>query len=237
MTDTLNLLPLDPISRPSVADRVFEKLHTEIVSLSLPPGARVSEGEVAKALGTSRQPVRDAFFRLSKLGFLEIRPQRATTISLISTEKVMEARFVRTALEVEIIRQACLEIDDRGYALLRANLDQQAAAVKADDRKSLHRLDDGFHELICAISGHPFAWQTISESKSHLDRARLLSLSFNMELVLGEHVGLFDALVARDTDMAVLLMRSHLSRLSEQIGRIQSEHPDYFAESHGDQDL
>ena len=230
MSDNLNLLPLDPIDRPSVADQVFEKLHSQIVSLALPPGARISEVEVAKALGTSRQPVRDAFFRLSKLGFLEIRPQRATTVSLISIDKVMEARFIRTALEVEIIRAACEVIDDDALARLQANLELQAGAVAADDRRLFHRLDDAFHREICEISGHPFAWQLISENKAHLDRARLLSLAFNQARTLREHQTVYQALKARDADSAVALMRNHLSRLIEEIGRIRAENESYFAE-------
>ncbi|WP_116133570.1 GntR family transcriptional regulator [Tropicimonas sp. IMCC34043] len=230
MSDNLNLLPLDPIDRPSVADQVFEKLHSQIVSLALPPGARISEVEVAKALGTSRQPVRDAFFRLSKLGFLEIRPQRATTVSLISIEKVMEARFIRTALEVEIVRHACEAMDAAGLARLQSNLERQSDAVSADDARRFHKLDDAFHREICEISGHPYAWQLIAENKSHLDRARLLSLAFNQGGTLREHRGIYQALMHRDSDSAVALMRNHLTRLIDEIDRIRAENESYFAD-------
>ncbi|MEJ2022363.1 MAG: GntR family transcriptional regulator, partial [Maritimibacter sp.] len=98
MTDTVNLPQIGLTARPSVADQVFDELNRQILSLDLKPGAKLSEVEVAKAMGESRQPVRDAFYRLSKLGFLLIRPQRATTVSLISSEAVMQARFIRTAL-------------------------------------------------------------------------------------------------------------------------------------------
>ena len=70
--------------RPSVTDQVFDELQRQVMTLELAPGTRISEVEVAKTLDVSRQPVRDAFYRLSKLGFLVIRPQRATTVSLIS---------------------------------------------------------------------------------------------------------------------------------------------------------
>ncbi|PRY24448.1 GntR family transcriptional regulator [Aliiruegeria haliotis] len=229
MSDTVNKLPLDPITRPSVTDQVFDSLHDRIVSLDLPPGTRMSELEVARALGVSRQPVRDAFFRLSRLGFLVIRPQRATTVSLISEEKVMEARFVRTALETEVVRAACARMDDAGIARLRANVAAQDAAVAADDRVSFHRLDDDFHREICDISGHPFAWTIIRENKSHLDRVRLLSLAFNQPRTLVEHREILGALAARDSDAAVERMRLHLSRLIVEIDRLRAENPDYFA--------
>jgi DNA-binding GntR family transcriptional regulator len=225
-----NLLPLDQIARPNVAEQVFDYLQTQIVTLALPPGSRISEAEVAKALGTSRQPVRDAFSRLSKLGFLDIRPQRATRVSLISDKRVMDARFVRTALEIETIRTACQQVSELDILRLRQNLAEQAEAIAVDDRARFHKLDDGFHQEICAIAQHPFVWQIISENKAHLDRVRLCSLSFNQERTLEEHQGLLAALEQRDGDKTRLLMRQHLSRLEEEIDRIRSENVGYFAE-------
>ena len=73
---------LSPLNRLSVADSVFDELHRQILTLELQPGSKISEADVAKALGVSRQPVRDAFYRLSKLGFLSMRPQVATTVIL-----------------------------------------------------------------------------------------------------------------------------------------------------------
>ena len=107
------LLPLlEQTSRPSVADMVFDELHRQILSLDLLPGTKISEVEIAKAMGISRQPVRDAFYRLSKIGFLIIRPQRATTVSKISLHAVLQARFIRTAIELETARVACHRFDN-----------------------------------------------------------------------------------------------------------------------------
>ncbi|MDV7144473.1 GntR family transcriptional regulator [Tropicimonas sp. TH_r6] len=231
MSDPPALRSLDPIARPSVADQAFSELHKQIVWLTLPPGARLSEVEVAKALGVSRQPVRDAFFRLAQLGFLEIRPQRATRVCLISSEAVAQARFVRTALEVEIVRVACESLTTQWKRQLKRNLAEQELAVQADDRKAFHHLDDAFHEALCLMSNHPFAWQIIQQSKAHLDRVRLLSLSFNQEQTLDEHKVLFDAVVARDKDLAESAMRAHLARLDSEIDRIRAENPDYFAQT------
>ena len=81
MADITQFSMLEVPERPTVADQVYAELHRQILSLDLAPGAKISEIDVARAMGVSRQPVRDAFFRLSQLGFLVIRPQRATTVS------------------------------------------------------------------------------------------------------------------------------------------------------------
>ncbi|MCJ7874442.1 GntR family transcriptional regulator, partial [Phaeobacter sp. J2-8] len=74
----LAIAPLADAPVKSATEQVFDALYEAVISLQLTPGTKVSEIEVAKQLGVSRQPVRDAFFRLSNLGFLAIRPQRAT---------------------------------------------------------------------------------------------------------------------------------------------------------------
>jgi GntR family transcriptional regulator, rspAB operon transcriptional repressor len=228
MTDRLSLRVLEPISRPSVADTVFDELHRQILSLELPPGMKLSEVDVAKALGVSRQPVRDAFWRLSKLGFLSIRPQRATIVSQISDEAVMQARFIRMAIEVETVRSACERLGPADFSALEALLDDQSRAVDARDPTLFHALDDQFHREICERSGHGFAWDIIRENKAHMDRVRFLSLAFASRDAYEDHLQIFQAIRARDDEAAVAAMRRHLSRIKDQIGRIRGEHGAYF---------
>lgn len=228
MSESSALKVLEPIKIPTVADTVFEELHQQILSLDLAPGTRMSEAEVAKAFGVSRQPVRDAFYRLSQLGFLLIRPQRATVISKISEVAVLKAKFVRTALEVACMRAAIEVITDAQIDDLDELLAQQQAAVDANERQLFHTLDDTFHRRICEISGHDYVWALIREQKAHMDRVRFLSLSFASNDAFGDHVMLLEAIRARDPDQAMGLIRHHLWRIKQQIRRIRVEHEAFF---------
>jgi DNA-binding GntR family transcriptional regulator len=223
-------LPELPAARPpSAADQVFEALYNQVVTLALPPGTRLSEAEVARAAGVSRQPVRDAFWRLSQLGFLTIRPQRSTEVSIISEEAVQQARFVRTALEVETIRLAAEHFGPEEVAALEAVMTEQAAAIAADDREGFHALDDEFHRRICALCGHEYAWALIREQKAHMDRVRYLSLSFGAQVAYDDHRMILDAVRAGDVPGSVAAMRTHLSRLVDHLPRIRAEHGEQFA--------
>jgi DNA-binding GntR family transcriptional regulator len=224
-----NLKLLEPLNRPSVADSVFEELHQQIIALQLAPGTKLSETEVARALGVSRQPVRDAFYRLSKLGFLVIRPQRATTVSTISERAVMRARFVRTALETETVRVACERLSAEDHAALDALLGLQHSAMEARDPVAFHALDDQFHREICERAGLAFAWEIIRENKAHMDRVRFLSLAFASQDAYGDHLQLMEAIRTRDADRAIWHMRRHLSRIRDQIVRIRAENAPFFA--------
>lgn len=218
----------EPIQRASATDAVFDELHRQILALDLPPGTRMSEVDVARSMGVSRQPVRDAFYRLSTLGFLTIRPQRATVVSPISEAAVMQARFIRSAIEAETVRMACERLRDADFAALDSVLDQQHAAVEARDPVAFHALDDLFHREICERSGHGFAWDIIRENKAHMDRVRFLSLSFASQDAFGDHLKVMAALRDRDAPRAMEAMRAHLARIKTQIGRIRSEHETFF---------
>ncbi len=230
MTEPVSLPQIDLTTRPSVADQVFDELNRQILSLELKPGAKLSEIEVAKAMGVSRQPVRDAFYRLSKMGFLLIRPQRATTVSLISSAAVLQARFIRTALELEVIRVAATRLGEADLEVLDAILQAQEVSVENDDHTAFHELDDQFHREICQRAGLSFAWELIAENKGHMDRVRLLSLSFASRDAWEDHLRVLAALRTGDPDVAAAEMRRHLTRILEQIHRIRDDNRDWFAD-------
>lgn len=230
MSEISALKVLEPLRIPSVADTVFEELHQQILSLDLAPGTRMSEIEVAKAFGVSRQPVRDAFYRLSQLGFLQIRPQRATVITKISEAAVLRAKFVRTALEIACLRAAIEAITDDQIKDLDELLKEQKAAVTADERQLFHKLDDTFHRRMCEISGHDYVWALIREQKAHMDRVRFLSLASGAQAALDDHVSIMDAVRKRDSKQAEALMTAHLGRISTILGRIRAENQAHFEE-------
>ncbi|NIZ12307.1 GntR family transcriptional regulator [Phaeobacter sp. HF9A] len=219
----------DPAGRPSVAEQVFGQLQRQILSLDLEPGSKVSEAELAKALGVSRQPVRDAFFRLAKLGYLLIRPQRATTVTLISENAVLRARSIRTALEVETVRTAALTLSAESLDVLDDLIAQQDAAVRAEDKAEFHRLDDLFHHEICNGAGVGFFWELIAENKGHMDRVRMLSLSFASRDAWNDHVEIMRNLRAQDVEGASTAIRNHLSRILQQLDRIRAANHEWFA--------
>lgn len=224
----LSLQPLDEVRRPSAADILCDELYHRVVTLELPPGTKLSEQDVARQAGVSRQPVRDAFWRLSQLGLLTIQPQRATTVSRISAEGVRQARFIRTAVETETTRAAAEAMTAEHLKALETLVEAQARAMAADDRLTFHALDDAFHRAICAASGNEFAWALIRNHKAHMDRVRYLSLAFGTRAAYDDHVEILVALRRRDADAAVCAMRVHLSRIASILAQLREERPEMF---------
>lgn len=220
----------DAIAPRTTTDIVFDQLHAEISSLQLLPGTRISEAEIAERIGVSRQPVRDAFNRLNNLGLLSIRPQRATVVCGFSKQKIANARFIRLAIELEVIRNACRIWDEKSTAALKKNIKSQHMAIRAKEIETFHELDYEFHQLICALSGHPLAFRTIVECKQQVDRLCVLSLARTeeVEAVLEGHEEIALALEKKSVANAEKLIRRHLSRLDDAIREIEETHSEYF---------
>jgi DNA-binding GntR family transcriptional regulator len=221
---------LDTAARSTVADEVFSVLQDRILTLKLPPDTKISEAEIASLMGVSRQPVREAFKRLATLGFLVIRPQSGTTVSLISEEAVLRARFIRMALEVQTGRTACTEIDADGLAALSDLIAAQNAAIADQDREKFHTLDDLFHREICKQAGVAYVWDVIRENKAHMDRVRMLTLDTSSQKnALAEHVAILDALRLRAPDAVAQAVTGHLSRIIDQMTALKHTRHAWFA--------
>ena len=228
-------MPLQPAlsapvlpARGTIADAVFAELRQAILELRLPPGTGISEAEIARRMGVSRQPVREAFIRLARTGYLKIQPQRRTEVVKISVREVLNARFIREALEVAVVREACAGERAALVEKLGANLQLQRAAQAADDRREFHHLDDMFHRLIAEGAGCGFAWTLIDEQKAQMDRMRFLSLAFGQPAVYDDHMAIFEAIKAGDPAAAEVAMRTHLGRLNQHLVRLKGEFEQFF---------
>lgn len=223
---------LDSLERMTSSERVFDELFAQITSLKLLPGTKISETEIAKTFGYSRQPVREAFTRLAQLNLLLVRPQRATVVRPFSRRLIANARFVRAAVELEVVRAAVLDRDTTIDAPLKANLRAQSDAIAAGDVTTFHELDYEFHKLLCASAQQSFAFEIIAEQKTQVDRLCMLALTSKdaMDVLYRDHQQLLEAMFSGDAQIAEDVLRAHLDRLSPTIEAIYTTHKAYFDE-------
>ncbi|PLW77229.1 GntR family transcriptional regulator [Cohaesibacter celericrescens] len=216
--------------RRTTADAIFEMLRQDIVKLRLEPGAKLSEAEVASRHQVSRQPVREAFIRLSHLNLVRVQPQRATTVRKLSSRDILNSWFLRIAIEVEVVRRGCESANADNLKALRENIAEQQKAVQTKDGDRLHTLDYEFHHLLCKAANCEFAYDTIAEYKSHVDRLCMLDITSteSMDELLSDHTKIVSALQHRDIEEAVSLTRVHLSRLDTSLIVAREKYPHYF---------
>ncbi|WP_417209081.1 GntR family transcriptional regulator [Antarctobacter sp.] len=216
--------------RRTTVDEIFDHLYGEISSLRLRPGDRISEAEIAAQFGVSRQPVRDAFTRLANLDLLLIRPQRATEVKRFSSREIEKSRFVRAAVEAEVLRRAARLCDADGAGRLESCLVEQRKVIADGDFSAFGTLDYAFHKTLCDIAGVDFAFEVISSEKAKVDRLCTLGLSKEdrMPQLLEDHEVIAAAISAGDEEAAVKAGMLHLSRLDSTIEAISKSNANYF---------
>lgn len=218
--------------RQTAADQVFAALYDRIAALILEPGTRISETQVASEFGVSRQPVREAFNRLGAAGLLRIRPQRGTQVQKISRSGIEAARFVRLAIELEVLREASRHWTADLAPGFAAVLRDQAAAARDMDHKAFHGLDEEFHRLLTMAARQPQAFDVIRKNKAPVDRLCVLSLknADEMATLVVDHQRILDAVSSADTKAAQAALRHHLSRLTATINAVSARHQTYFTD-------
>lgn len=219
--------------RPA-AGQILTFVRDAIVSMELLPGQMISETALAQQFGVSRTPVREALIQLSAIGFVEVLPQRGTYVSKLSMDKILQARFIREALEVAVVSHLAdnLDADARDSLLKRCNQilaeQQQAAADK--DAQSFQTLDDHFHQTLAQHTQYPRLANLIESEKAQMDRVRCLSLYVDgqYERLLNQHQAIINAVANGSASKAGAAMSAHLQDVFRFLELIAQEHPDYF---------
>lgn len=223
-----------PAAPPSGNARahVLEQLRGRILSLEVPPGAPLSENELAADLGVSRTPVRESLILLVEEGLVSVVPQVGTFVAPIREPDIATAQFVRESLEVAALEQSVGRVSAADAADLEDLLADQRRAQGRGDNERFFALDEAFHRRLMAISGHATAWRTVSQAKAHLDRARRLSLPLpgQLAVLIDQHQAVVTPLVAGDGAATIAALRLHLRRVFDDIAVIREQHPGFFGE-------
>jgi DNA-binding GntR family transcriptional regulator len=216
----------------SIASQLARQLRERIVRLEIKPGQILSETEIAKAYAVSRQPAREAFIKLAEAGLVEVRPQRGTYVTKILVRDVMDGRFVREAIEADVVRAVASAVDQALIADLRGQIAAQRR-IRDGDNAGFLALDEAFHHSLAKAAGKSYAWRVVETIKAQMDRVRYLSFGASpFSLLIDQHQRIVDALESGDADAAEAAMRAHLRELLRTLPEVAAAHPDLFDMNH-----
>ena len=210
-----------------IGAQLIASLRDRIVTGELAPGTRLSEQDIATDYGLSRQPVREAFIRLAGEKLVEVRPQRGTFVCKIDANEVEVSRFVREAVEADIVRLAA----ERADTAIVAELERQIALQEqtADDGAGFMESDELFHRTLADAAGRGGAWAHLQPIKMHMDRVRhLTAAEFPLERLVGQHRAIVEAIAAQNPDAAEAAIRAHLRGVLDDLPKIAAAQPDFF---------
>jgi len=212
----------------AITPQIYRILRDRIVKNDLPPGAQLSETDVAGQYGVSRQPVREAFIKLAEQGLVIVRPQRKTRVTKIDFPTVMQSRFVREAVEADIVARLAATPDAALIRELRGQLKTQAHVARAS-RLNFINEDLRFHQTLAEAAGQDIAWRFLESVGGQMNRVRFLSLGqFPAEQLVAEHGRVVDEVESGRPEQATAAMRAHLRRINQDIPEIVSRNRECF---------
>ncbi len=221
-----------------IAAFVQRALRIAIITHRMQPGEMLSEQEIARRFDISRQPVREAFIKLSEAGLVRVLPQRGTQIARISMQEVDDARFIRHAVEVAIAAEAARRITDAGRRALDRHLEEQEEAARAEphareaSRERFYFLDEAFHAELALIAERPAAWKHLENVKAQMDRVRFLAVELisPLDVIIAQHRKIVEAVKAGEPEAASAAMGSHLAAILTELPELRSRFASQFVD-------
>jgi DNA-binding GntR family transcriptional regulator len=203
------------ISRSVLADQVKDRLLQDILSGRYPPHSRIVETRVARELGTSQAPVREALRGLEALGLVEILAFRGARVRRPSTAELLEAYAVRSELEALGARLGVPRMTDDDLAELEALGETMQRAAARGDRHEVAVADAQFHARLLSMAGNGTlerVWQSLEPySRTYIT---LFAPGADAHWTADLHPSIVRALRTRDPGQVEGALRRHFDEAS-----------------------
>ncbi len=203
----------------SLADQAYEAIKSRILAARLRPGQFLTEAELCEALQSGRTPVHQAVHRLSREGWIEIRPRKGLVIRNDSSAAIAQVIEARGAVEPAVAAFAARRIDEATLEQLHALLEESARNTDQRQRKRFMQIDAAFHDLIATAADNP----PLAEAIRQLHQRSLLVWQIpgyaedDLDLTQAQHRAILEAIAARDASGAARAMKAHLESLRKRL--------------------
>lgn len=197
-----------------------------LMTVQIEPGERIAIDTVARQLGISQTPIREALSQLEAEKLVYKMPNVGYRASpRMTREEVQDLYDLRLLIEPYAAARAAERMDDATLATLR-EIEKDMRGVIDKDDKSFARFaeaDAKLHRLIATGGGNRLIAETIERLHSHLQIFRSLYRTNAPEEAAAEHQAIIEALFAHDPVAAEAAVRDHLQRSKDRMDRVSAE--------------
>ena len=198
-----------PLERRSLAAQVADALRELIMSNTYRQGQQLRQDDLAKRLGVSHIPVREAFQLLEAEGLITNIPYKGAVVTRLSESEIEEYFDIRATLEVDLLRRALGKITPQAIARAREIVKTMDTAPP----QSWGEYNWSLHEALYTAAERPITLEFIRKIHDNLDRYVRIQLSLaedNRRRADAEHVELIDACESGDVERAASLLHAHI---------------------------
>jgi DNA-binding GntR family transcriptional regulator len=204
---TLNTLEFN-----CIGDLAYQAIRDAIFSGEFAQGARLNQDELARRLGVSRAPIRDALNRLESEGLVKtLSRSGGVVVADISEQEMADIYELRAILDSASTRLACERMSDDDLNRLAEIVAETERVTQAKDLNAIVQAHAEFHYLIYAACGNPELTRVARNlwDRSYRFRVMALRSEENARHGLAQHTAILVALQARDAGKAVALAEEH----------------------------
>ncbi len=211
---TMAVAMIRPLQRPvPLRQSVYDALIDLIVGGELPPGQHMVETDLARQLGVSRQPIREALHRMEAEGWVDLRPSQGAFVHVPTDSEVNDLLDVRALLEAETARLAATQgVSPAQLARLREICRGGQAAAEADDFGAAVTANNAFHAEIAAIGGNAVLAELADIVGRRVQWYYRMVAPERGHGSWAEHAEMIEAIEAGDAERAQALARRHTER-------------------------
>jgi len=216
---------LVPRPRTTYADKVISTLRTAILRGTLPAGRRLREPELARELGVSRTPVREALRALEQEGLLQRMPGRGIVVVEITAEDVEEIYTMKAVLEGMAVRLACQRASEKELARLHRFIDDMQVLAERDEIGPYAAMSREFHAALIRAARSRRLAEIYRLVDMPIQRLRVFALSQpgRPRDSVREHRAILEAIARRDAETAEALIRTHVGGAGTMVTRALHE--------------
>jgi DNA-binding GntR family transcriptional regulator len=201
----------------NLAERVYRELREMAITFEIRPGQRLNEIALAKHLGVSRTPLREAFNRLSSEGFLTFSANQGFFRKSLDVKEIFDLYEFRQKLEAVAVRLAVERAAPEQLAVIDKFLEQSAKEVPTRTTSEMVTLDEAFHEQVMALCGNEEMLHSLKNINGRIRYVRWVDMDGRRSVTQGQHKAILKKLRDRDADGAASLMSDHIAQRRESI--------------------
>lgn len=200
-------------------DVVFNTLREEILKGELRPGERLMEIHLAKKLGVSRTPIREAIRKLELEGLVAMIPRRGAQVAQITEKNLRDVLEVRKALDALAVELACERRTEEQVRNLRKACDVFAEVTRTQDAVRIAQADVELHDSIIQASGNERLVQMVNNLSQQMYRYRLEYIKdvSQHKRLIEEHELIYDCILRQDQAAGAKAISTHIYNQEQSI--------------------
>lgn len=201
---------------------IYDRLRSDLLTAKLAPGRKLQIRFLTERYETGQTPIREALNRLSAEGLVECHDQRGFAVAGISASELLELTRTRCWVEELALRHAMEATtlaweEELVLACHRLNRTRRSLTEAYAEHHEWERLHRAFHRILLAPCGSRSLLAFCDQLADQLYRYRQLSVQkiFPKRDINGEHQAILKAVLDRETDYAVTLLKNHYQQTAD----------------------